>query len=60
LSFLTIVVGDDGSSFHRNLIRPAVLCMLDHQSNERILDAACGNGVFFSLFGGVAKTVSND
>jgi len=41
-----IRVGDDGNSFHRELIRPATLRMLDPQPGERILDVACGNGVF--------------
>ena len=39
-------VGDDGNDFHRELIRPATLRMLNPQTSERILDAACGNGVF--------------
>lgn len=39
-------VGDDGNDFHRELIRPATLRMLNPLSGERILDAACGNGVF--------------
>ncbi len=37
-------VGDDGNSFHRNLIRPATLRLLDPVPGERILDVACGNG----------------
>ena len=39
-------IGDDGNDFHRELIRPATLGLLNPQSDERILDAACGNGVF--------------
>jgi len=39
-------MGDDGNSFHRELIRPATLRLLNPQPNERILDAACGNGIF--------------
>ena len=39
-------VGDDGNSFHRELIRPSTLRLLDPKPGERILDVACGNGVF--------------
>ena len=39
-------IGDDGNKFHRELIRPATLRLLDPQPGERVLDAACGNGVF--------------
>ena len=39
-------VGNDGNDFHRELIRPATLRMLNPQSGERILDVACGNGLF--------------
>lgn len=39
-------IGDDGNDFHRCLIRPATLRLLNPQRGERILDACCGNGVF--------------
>ena len=39
-------VGDDGNDFHRELVRPATLRMLNPHFSERILDIACGNGVF--------------
>ena len=39
-------MGSDGNQFHRELIRPATLRLLDPQPGERILDAACGNGIF--------------
>jgi len=39
-------VGDDGNDFHRELIRPATVRMLNPKYGERILDIACGNGVF--------------
>jgi hypothetical protein len=32
------VNGDDGNSFHRNLIRPGTLRLLNPQSSERILE----------------------
>jgi len=39
-------MGDDGNPTHRELIRPATLRLLNPQPGERILDAACGNGLF--------------
>jgi len=39
-------MGEDGNRFHRELIRPATLRLLDPQPGECILDAACGNGIF--------------
>jgi len=39
-------MGNDGNDFHRDLIRPATLRMLNTKSSERILDVACGNGIF--------------
>ena len=39
-------MGDDGNPFHRELIRPATLRLLEPQPGERVLDAACGNGLF--------------
>lgn len=37
--------GDEGNSFHRTLISPAVERLLDLQPAERVLDIGCGNGV---------------
>ena len=39
-------IGSDGNAFHRELVRPATLRMLSPKSGERILDIACGNGMF--------------
>jgi len=39
-------MGDDGNDFHRKLIRPPVKELLDLKPGERVLDAACGNGLF--------------
>ncbi|MBL8046106.1 MAG: class I SAM-dependent methyltransferase, partial [Anaerolineales bacterium] len=38
--------GEDGNASHRLMIAPAVVRLLNPQAGERILDAACGNGVF--------------
>jgi ubiquinone/menaquinone biosynthesis C-methylase UbiE len=39
------LVGDEGSDYHRNVILPAALRLLDPQPGERILDLCCGQGV---------------
>jgi len=39
-------MGEDGNQFHRELVRPATLRMLDPKPGERVLDIACGNGIF--------------
>lgn len=37
--------GDEGNSFHRHLVSPAVERLLDLKKGERVLDIACGSGV---------------
>ncbi len=39
-------IGAEGNTFHRELIAPAQLRVLEVQSGERVLDIACGNGQF--------------
>ena len=39
------LVGERGSDYHRNVILPAALRILDVQPGERVLDACCGQGV---------------
>jgi 2-polyprenyl-3-methyl-5-hydroxy-6-metoxy-1,4-benzoquinol methylase len=38
--------GNEGDSYHQNLIYPATLRLLNPQDGERILDSACGSGTF--------------
>lgn len=38
-------VGKDGSEYHRNLAIPAILELLNLQSNQKLLDIGCGTGV---------------
>ncbi len=43
------LVGDEGSDYHRNVILPAAMRMLDVQAGERVLDLCCGQGVLTRL-----------
>jgi ubiquinone/menaquinone biosynthesis C-methylase UbiE len=43
------LVGDDGSDYHRNVVLPTALRLLAIQRGERVLDLACGQGVFSRL-----------
>jgi ubiquinone/menaquinone biosynthesis C-methylase UbiE len=40
------LVGEKGSDYHRNVIIPGALRLLKPQKGERIIDVACGQGVF--------------
>jgi len=40
------LVGEKGSDYHQNVIIPGALKMLDPRKGEKILDVACGQGVF--------------
>jgi SAM-dependent methyltransferase len=39
------LVGESGSDYHRNVILPATLRMLDLKGGEKIIDVCCGQGV---------------
>ncbi len=39
-------MGNESNSFHREIIRPSTLKLLNPQKGEHILDVACGNGNF--------------
>lgn len=39
------LVGDEGSDYHRHVILPAALRLLEPQPGERFLDLCCGQGV---------------
>ena len=44
----------EGDSFHQCLIHPTVIQLLDLESNDKVIDIACGNG---ALTRGIAKKV---
>lgn len=39
------LVGESGSDYHRNVILPAALKLLDPQPGESVIDVCCGQGV---------------
>lgn len=43
------LVGEDGSDYHRNVILPAALRMLEPKAGEKMLDLCCGQGVLSRL-----------
>lgn len=43
------LVGESGSEYHRHVVLPGVLRLLNAQPGERILDVACGQGVLCRL-----------
>jgi len=47
----------EGNEFHRLLIEPATLRLLDIQPNERVLDIACGNGALSRRLAGLGAQV---
>jgi ubiquinone/menaquinone biosynthesis C-methylase UbiE len=47
------LVGSQGTDFQKDIIMPGVFEMLSPKKGDRILDLACGQGVFFTIF--VAK-----
>ncbi len=40
------LVGDEGSDYHRHVVLPAAMRMLDPRPGERLMDLCCGQGVF--------------
>jgi len=56
------LVGDDGSDYHRNVVLPAAIEMLQPRPQHRVLDLCCGQGVFCRRMAdlGVAQVVGID
>lgn len=44
-----VLVGDEGSEYHREVVLPGVLRILRAAPRERVLDVACGQGVLCRL-----------
>lgn len=51
-------MGDTDNQYHREIIRPATLKLLNPHSGEYILDAACGNGNFSRFMAGMGVKVT--
>ncbi|HEX8325780.1 MAG TPA: class I SAM-dependent methyltransferase [Tepidisphaeraceae bacterium] len=43
------LVGEAGSEYHRHVVLPGVLRLLDAQAGQKVLDVACGEGVLCRL-----------
>lgn len=43
------LVGDEGSEYHRHVVLPGVLRLLEPRPGQRVLDVACGQGVLCRL-----------
>ncbi|MCX6866929.1 MAG: class I SAM-dependent methyltransferase, partial [Verrucomicrobia bacterium] len=43
------LVGEAGSDYHRNVIVPAALRLLDAQPGEAVIDVCCGQGVLVRM-----------
>ena len=43
------LVGESGSEYHREVVLPGVLRLINPQPGQRVLDIACGQGVFCRL-----------
>ncbi|RYD29442.1 MAG: class I SAM-dependent methyltransferase, partial [Verrucomicrobiaceae bacterium] len=56
------LVGETGMDYHRNVILPAALRILDPKAGESIIDICCGQGVLVKplLDAGVAKVTGVD
>src|SRR5262245_50376236 len=50
-------MGEQGNSFHLLLIRPAVERLLGDVDGRRVLEIACGNGLFARRLAGRGATV---
>ena len=51
-------MGETDNQYHRQIIRPATLELLNPQSGEYILDAACGTGNFSRLLADIGANVT--
>lgn len=45
-AFWDSMIGDTGNRFHRSVVEPAVLNLLNPTAGETVLEIACGNGAF--------------
>ena len=48
----------EGNEFHRKLVEPATLALLELEPGQRVLEAACGNGQFARRIAGMGAAVT--
>jgi ubiquinone/menaquinone biosynthesis C-methylase UbiE len=51
------LVGEEGSDYHRHVVLPAALRLLDVQGGQRVLDLCCGQGVFCRMLAQVKPSL---
>jgi len=51
-------MGENNSRLHREITHPAILNLLNPQTGEKILDAACGNGSFSRVMANLGVKVT--
>src|SRR4051794_40988099 len=52
------LVGEFGSEFHREVVLPGVLRLLNPQAQEKVVDIACGQGVLCRISAGRGAEVT--
>jgi 2-polyprenyl-3-methyl-5-hydroxy-6-metoxy-1,4-benzoquinol methylase len=52
------LVGDDGSEYHKHVVLPGVVRLLDVSAGQQILDVACGQGVLCRILQGLGANVT--
>ncbi len=52
------LVGDDGSEYHKHVVLPGVIRLLEPKEGQQVLDVACGQGVLCRMLQGLGAKVT--